>query len=323
MDNTGNYLSYEELIGELYFGQSSKVTSSDLTLSAKAVDVGGDKYTFAGSPAPAVGDVVYQAGYVAEIIALPSLTEIQINKTGVANKIANGVVKLLKAASLPKAQAEELILDAMQFIDDQTGQFFNKRSGTFQIEGENSPTMFFPVPIIEITSLVINSTDTELFEGEDKDFFAFKGRRQPTDDRRNPRIKLNVGRGRDSIFTGSISNRVFAKHSLTTIEGAFGFLEADGTTPRPIKKATKILVIQQLNKPIATSAGSGDTGPLKKIKVDLHEKEFFEPTSNKEAGSQVISGSEEVDEIMAKYRTPIRISGSFMRSPYEESRSDV
>lgn len=323
MDNEGLYVTYEELIAELYQGSASQVTASDLTLSNKVVDAGGDIYDFTpASPAPAIGDIVYAGGATAEIKALPAAGKIQINKTGVANKIPLGIVKLLKAPLVGKEAGENYIKDAMDYIDEQTGQFFNKRNGEFQLEGNNSPVLFFPVPIIEIEELIINSLDQELLEGEDKDFVAFKGRQMPQDDRRNPKIKLNVGRGRDSIFVG-VTGRVFAKNTLTHITGSFGFLEADGSTPRLIKRATKILAIGKLNQPIVKTAGVGDVGPVKKIKVDLHEKEFFEPTSNKEVGSQVLSGSEEVDIILAKYRTPIRISGSFLRSPYEGNELDV
>ena len=323
MDNTGLYLSYEELIAELYQGSAAKVTAADLTLSNKTTDVGGDIYDHAAiSPAPAIGDVLYAGGYTAEIIAIPAANKVQINKTGAANKIPNGIVKLLKAPTLPKPVGEDYIKDAMDYIDEHTGQFFNKRSGVFEIEGNNAPIMHFPVPIIEIDELIINSLDQELLEGEDKDFVAFKGRAMPQDDRRNPRIKLNVGRGRESIFVG-VTNRIFAKNTLTRITGSFGFLEPDGSTPRLIKRAVKILAIGKINQPITKTAGTGDVGPVKKIKVDLHEKEFFEPTSNKEVGSQVLSGSEEVDLIIAKFRTPIRISGSFLRSPYEGNELDV
>lgn len=319
MDNTGPYLSYQELIGELYYGGSSKVTATDTVLSNKTVDSAGDVYDATNNPP--VGAIIYQNGYTAEVMSIPAAGKIKIDKTGAANKIANGAAKVLVSTALPKAKAEDVIQEQMDFIDEQTGQFFNKRAGVFQLEGNNTPVLFFPVPIIEIDELIINSSDQELFEGEDKDFFAFKGRQRPQDDRRNPRIKMNVGRGRDSIFTNSFSNRVFAKNALTKITGAFGFLEPDGSTPKLIKRAMKILVIAQVNQPLASSAGSGGaTGPLKRIKVDLHEKEFFESAESKNAASkQSASGDEEVDEILAKFKAPLRIDGSFMPFPYEAS----
>lgn len=316
MDNTGNYISYDELIVELFQGASTKVTAVAITLSGKTVDAGGDIYDFAAGPIPKIGDVIEQAGESDIIKAFPTPTKIQLTKTGVDQKIVNGLANLLHSDSVPKKKGELLIKQSMDMLDSATGQFFNKRTGLFDLEGENNPVLWFPVPIIEITELIINSTETELLEGEDKDFVAFKGRAMPADDRRNPKIKLNVGRGRDSIFTGSTS-RVFTKGTLTHITGSFGFLEPDGSTPPLIKKATLILAITEINKPIVSTAGNSETGPLKRVKVDLHEKEFFELKEQTENSSGKTSGSTEVDRIISMYRTPIRLGGSFQRLPYE------
>ena len=43
-DNTGAYVTYEQLIKELFISGSSLVTSEDTTLSAKVIDAGGDKF---------------------------------------------------------------------------------------------------------------------------------------------------------------------------------------------------------------------------------------------------------------------------------------
>lgn len=312
-DNTGNYIEYEELIGEMLEDSSPLVSSEETTLSAKVVDAGGDVYTFT-SGSPQLNDVVYQGGELAVVIGFPSGTQIQIDRTDVENTIVNGPAKFVRSAQLTKRRAESMIKSKMQFVDRATRQFFNKRTGTFEIEGSNTPVMYFPVPIIEITSLVINSTDSILTEGDDFDFVAFKGRELPTDDRKNPRIKLNVGRGRDSIFIGSISNRVFARNTLTTVVGSFGYLEADGSTPEGIKDAMKLLIFDTLNNPYSSSGGSGEsaTGPLRRIKVDLHEKEFFAPTTSSSSDSRSsLSGIHEVDVLLAQYKSPLVIGGSF------------
>lgn len=314
MDNTGDYITYNELLVELFQSGSTKVTAKVMTLSNKTTNVAGDIYDFTGSPVPVpkIGDVVEQAGESDIIKSLPAANKIQITKTGASNLIVNGSANLLHSDSVPKKKGEDLIHQAMTHIDEKTGQFFNKRTGTFDLEGSNTPVLFLPVPVIEITKLMINGS-VELTEGVDEDFVAFKGRRSPQDDRRNPRIKLSIGRGRDSIFSGKFTNRVFLKDALTNIEGSFGFLEYDGSTPQLIKKAVLILVSKDIHVPSTSSSSSSQIGPLKKIKVDIHEKEFFELKSETEndAGS---TGSSEVDRIVAMYRSPIRISGSFMGS---------
>lgn len=308
-DNTAAYLSWEELIAELLYGGSDLLTKVNTTLSAKTVDVGGDTYQFTGT-APAIGDAIEQAGYldtVKELLASPA--RVRVTKTGAANMIVNGGAQFLHSAALPKPRAEALIANASALIDQQTGQFFNKRNAEINIQGNNTPCLWLPVPIIEITYLNLNG-DTELQEGFENDFVAFKGRALPQDDRRNPKIRLDVRKNRQSIFTGQQSY-VFSREALTEIHGAFGFLEPDGSTPSLIKRAVMMLVITDANKPISeTGLASASVGGLKREKVDLHEREFFELKTGGAGGGSSISGNSEVDQIIARYRTPIRIDGS-------------
>lgn len=313
MDNTGLYLSYAELIAELYFGGSSDIETveSILVLSNKTVDVDGDIYEVDKATSQ-VGDVIVQLGRGLEVIeTFTSPDRIRVSATDTDNFLANGNVRLLRSEILPKYRGESLIENAMEFIDEQTGQFFNKRSGTYQIEGNNTPTMFFPVPIINIEKLLINGTDIELVEGDDNDFVAFKGRQRPRDDRRNPKIKLNMGTAAHNIFSGTYSTGIFAKGTRTTIIGDFGFLNPDGSTPKQIKQATMLLVARELNKSAAStgSATSASAGQLKRIRVDLHEKEFFEDKAVSSKGS-VSSGIPVVDQIIAKFKAPVLIGGS-------------
>ena len=57
------------------------------------------------------------------------------------------------------------------------------------------------------------------------------------------------------------------------------------------------------------------------VTLDLHEKEFFDSKGSASASSNSISGDSFVDEVIAKYRTPMRISGSIqMRRLTEDER---
>ena len=141
MDNSGLYITYSELILELLNSGSTKVTKSDVTLSNKAIDAGGDIYEYSvpsGAPTPNIGDIILQAGYtdcIVEIISGPD--RLRIEKTGPLNQIQNGPANILHSDSVTKARAISLIQLAMAKIDRDTGQFFNLRSGIFQIEGSN------------------------------------------------------------------------------------------------------------------------------------------------------------------------------------------
>lgn len=322
MDNTGAYLSYAELISELYFGNSPDISVVEeiLVLSNKVVDAGGDIYEVDKDTAQ-LGDVIVQLGKGLEVIeVLDTPDRIRVSATGTENFLMNGNVKLLRSEVIPKYRGEEIIANAMEFIDEQTGQFFNKRGGTYEIEGNNTPTMFFPVPIINIEKLLINGTNIELVEGAENDFVAFKGRQRPRDDRRNPKIKLNMGTAGHNIFSGTYSTGIFAKGTLTKIVGDFGFLNPDGSTPRQIKHATMLLAARDINKAAATTASptSAGAGPLKRVRVDLHEKEFFEDKSATSKGS-VSSGIPVVDQIIAKFKAPILIGGSTPMLTLEDS----
>ncbi len=306
-DNDGAYVTYDELIIEMYQGSSPKVVATATTLSSKTTDAAGDVFNHTGS-APALYSVLEQAGESAIVIGFPASGKIQINKTGALNLIINGTANFLACTSVPKKKGETLIAQAMSQVDLITGQFFNKRSGTFLIEGNNTGLLHLPVPIIAITSLKINGIDTALTEGALYDFVAFKGRSSPADDRRNPKISLKTGKGRSSIFTDGASNNVFMKDQIQTVVGSFGFLEASGATPSLIKRATLILTIKEINVPLIDTA-TQETGPLKRKKVDIHEVEFFELKGETELNTP--TGNREVDQILTKYKAPYRISGSF------------
>lgn len=311
MDNLGPYITYGDLLLELSDGGSPRVRRTFVTLTNKVANLSGDLFDYSvapGVPAPQIGDVIEQAGFteiVTEILTIPS--RLRVEHTGSLNGIANGSVALLHADSMPRRRGEGLVRDAMARIDLDTGQFFNRRTGKFELEGNNSPLLHLMVPIIEVTQLLINGTDLELFEGEDYDFIAYKGRAEPQDDRRNPKIKLNVRN--DSIFSGVFTNRVFLKDTRTTVEGSFGYLEPDGSTPRLIQKAVKRLVVRDLENPTASDAASSSRGGLRRLKVDLHEKEFFELRNTSNAFQP--SDDQEYNHIVAHFRRPLIASGSF------------
>ncbi len=311
-DNKGPYIKYDELIVELFLTGSVAVKKiNDVTLSSKTADAGGAIFEYTPiTPIVKVGDVINQLGrsaIVKAILITPDRLQVEDLIDGTTD-LSNGVVEILRSDKVPRFRGEDIIDQAINFIDEQTGQFFNSRPALVSLEGNNTPTMWFPVPIIDIQKLRINSTTSELTEGEEFDYIAFKGRAEPQDDRRNPRIKLNVGRGRDSIFIGAISSRIFAKQTLTEITGDFGFLEPDGSTPALIRRATTILAAKEINSPAASASATTGTGPVKRTKVDLHEKEFFELKSATARGS--LSGIPEVDQIISRFRTAIRLGGS-------------
>lgn len=212
---------------------------------------------------------------------------------------------------LTDPQIEAKIDHWMAFIDRQTGQWFNSRTLTMRVEGPNSNVLFFPVPNLTMTSIKLNSeantADLTFFE-------IFNGRSLP-DNRRNPMIKI-VRRTGD-IFSGSATlGRIFQRGFFTELAGTWGYLEEDGSTPLEIQRATLLLVFQDIQNPIVDAASSSSSGAVKREETDLHEIEFFQPSESSSSGGE--SGNTDVDTILAKYKAPFGIGGSFLDVPTTE-----
>ena len=194
----------------------------------------------------------------------------------------------------------------MEFIDQQTGQFFNKRSGTYTFEGRNTDVVFFGAPIIDITAIRMNreSVGTPL-----DNFMIFNSRDFP-DNRRNPKLKI-VSKRRN-IFTGTSSFKTFHRGTTSEIDGSWGFLEPDGTTPALVQRAVLKLVIKAIRNPLDSTTTTSNQGPLKREKTDLHETEYFEPGKSAVEQGDSSSGDVEVDKIIAMYRRAPIIGGSIL-----------
>jgi len=284
MDNIGNYVTPQELFDRLYpspyVSYRSKVVLADKNI---------DEFTYAGSTfVLAVGDIICQGEYSAEV-----------------TKILAGVITLSDAEDILDGSAvayrttqslatwDAMILRNMQIIDFHTGQWFNKREftgdGKLQVEGNGSYLLHFSVPIISI-STIKHSNEYDVVDP--KEYMVFRSRVIP-DDRRNPKVKL---------LRGS-----FYKHSFTEIEGAFGWLEQDGTTPQLIKDAVSRLIMLGLTKdPMQTASN-----PIKSEKTDLHEIQYaVSATSLASDQNSGRTGDPEVDRIIQLYKSPFSIGGT-------------
>ena len=313
MDNTGNYISTARFLFELpNAGKGSKVT---LVLSNK-VNISGTLYEFdfaSSGDDPAVGDFLVQSNFHGTISQVAG-GKLRVD-TG-ADEFQNGTAFGIKT-EVTEMEAEEFILDAMAFIDRHTRQWFNKRifddAKPFPIEGNNSKTLFLPVPIIDITRIDKAPPVGETIEANN--YIVFSGRDLP-DDRRNPMIKLRKEND-DVLFAGA--GRWMRGVSYHLI-GSFGFLEADGSTPRLIQRATLKLSIMYASKSVGEagleSAASGNTGAVKREKTDMHEIEYYDPNAGSGKGSGLnvgtgLSGDDEVDDIIAAYKGPVLIEGTY------------
>jgi len=115
-------------------------------------------------------------------------------------------------------------------------QWFYERELTLLLDGNDRDTLHLPVPIVSVEHLKLNGSSdalsTELYK-------VYNGRLLP-DDRRNPRIKLVHSSYLSDIYLAPSMHGelIFQKgRQNQEIKGSWGYLEQDGATPAPIKRA--------------------------------------------------------------------------------------
>jgi hypothetical protein len=129
-----------------------------------------------------------------------------------------------------------------------------------------------PRPIIEVTSLTINNSDTVL---STDDYKVYNGRQKPNDDRKNPKIELRRSSA-SSIYTRSFNTDKFWKGYDQTVIGKFGYLEPDGDPPHAIKESVIALVILMAETLYPKFHGrlGQIVGPVVRERTDDHEIEW-------------------------------------------------
>ncbi len=226
-------------------------------------------------------------------------------------------VKDLRTQGLPDTikdpEARRLLLLASQMVEKNTRNIFREEVGVFTFNGNNGYILHLPIPIIEVTSLKVNNSVTEL----SSDFYrAYMGRGFPTDDRRNPKIELRRASDATTIYTTSSTVDVFLKGSDQVVDGKFGYLEPDDSVPEAIKEAVLVLAIQHIYPLYCVYGGgiagtAGSSGPVKKEKTDDHEKEWH----NISSGQTIDDGfwPPIVKTLLKPYRAPRAIGVTSQR----------
>ena len=312
MDNTGPYTSVAKLLNELV--NAGKATSKSLVITAKTVTTAPEHtFTFApATPAPVVGEFITQGNYHSLITNVSGTTITVMDATN----IVNGKAKAINYSG-EESDLQDFIATAMAFIDRHTRQWFNSREFTdikpLKLEGNNSEVLFLPVPALTVTS-IRKQQGTEIL---DPLFYRVFNSRTLPDDRKNPMIKLRQ-EDDDVLF---VSSGKWMRGVQAYITGTFGYLEEDGSTPKLIQRATLKLALiyasKSLGEAASESASGGDVGPVKREKTDLHEIEYYDArTSGGSKGAGLkegtgLSGDDEVDDIIAAYRGPILLGGTF------------
>ncbi len=167
-----------------------------------------------------------------------------------------------------------------QILERATRQWFVPISITMLLDGTDSDALHLPIPIISISEVKLNNDDDAL--DVDK-YRVYNGTRLP-DDRRNPRIKLiDTFNERRDIFTAPIrtSRSRFRKgRQNQSVTGVFGYVEPNGATPEPIKRALLKLVLKDVQSPLVPDASNPiappplTTGLVKEEWTDGHKIKY-------------------------------------------------
>jgi len=199
-----------------------------------------------------------------------------------------------------------------------TRQWFNPRVLVLKFDGTDSDTLHFGVPIIDIEYLKLNDDPAEL----NTDYYrVYNGRSYP-DDRRNPRLKLRSSDQYADIYTAPLTwgDLRFRKgRQNQEIKGTFGFVEEDGLTPKPIKRALLKLVIEKITKPLYTAPTAAPApapppllaGLLQEEWTDGHKLKYtdtFKVKERRAAGFSGITQDPEIIDILRFYRAPLGIA---------------
>jgi len=195
-----------------------------------------------------------------------------------------------------------------QFIELATGQFFESRAAEFTMDGNDSDTLFLPIPIIDCSAVYANSDMVNALNTQN---YTVYNRRGPVqDDRKNPKIVWTTrfiggfmphvsARGQGCIFGKGYQNQ--------KIVGNFGFVEADGSTPYLIKRALIRLVIRDLNNPDPMSSGYPVAiGKITSETTDGHTMQFGQ-LEVKQQDITDITKDQEISRILRMYKRPICI----------------
>lgn len=193
-------------------------------------------------------------------------------------------------------------------------QWFVPKTMVLSVDGTDSDALHFGVPIIAVDYIKLNRDTNEL----DEELYKVYNSTTYPDDRRNPRIKLVSPSEYKDIYTAPVRyGRLWFRKGRQNqeIKGTFGFVEADMSTPKLIKRALLKLVIEKLTKPVyVPSSSSAPVPPPPIIGNILEETTDGHKIKFGVAGAEVgkrspymvgITDDQEIIEIIKMYKAPI------------------
>ena len=181
-------------------------------------------------------------------------------------------------------QVSQLIALACDYIDKVTGQWFEPRQKTVKLDGRGGQVLQLPV-------FLINCDEIEV-DGIPVDDYVLFNRISPEDDRNYPKIwrRLRWPKGVQNI----------------QIQGEWGYVEEDGTTPLLIKRAAIKLCLY--NFPALGDSEAQEEkdlrGKIRSETTDGHSYTLDGSSSSSGTGSSLSTGDSEIDGILQYFMRP-------------------
>lgn len=208
-----------------------------------------------------------------------------------------------------------------KFMDDATRQWFEPRFKQLLLDGNNARVLFLPVPIISVDAVYINGNFVDVVPPDYYTVYnVVDGMR---DDRRNPMIKFSsFGLGIYDTPDFRYAMRFVIGTNNQRIDGKFGFVEPDGTTPAMIKRAVLKLTIRALQRGPnlwgEILAGPIEAGKKTSETTDGHTVTYNAYAVNsRQQNLNGITNDDEVDNIINLYKAPLKITSTSGRGGYD------
>jgi len=187
---------------------------------------------------------------------------------------------------------ESLIALSTQFINRITGQFFEAQSMTLTLDGNGRSLLHLPIFCAKVSEILIGSTRSDN-ASDYVDSAILYNRTSPTDDRKNPKIRLS-----DGVFTEGYQN--------VSITGIFGYVDISSspeyTVPLEIQEACKRLVITAV--PLLTSPDRAANESRGRITQENFDGETYSYTLNPSIFTNLWAGDAYVNQVLLAYRRP-------------------
>ncbi len=156
----------------------------------------------------------------------------------------------LDQATYPDPLVLATIKTWQQFIERACRQWFYPQELELELDGTDSDSIHFGVPVISISELRLNGDTAAL----NPSYYKIYSNLYTPTDRHNPRVKLvDQSYSHRDIYTspdkqGRLWFRKGRKNQY--VKGVFGYVEPDGGPPLLIKRALTKLVVEKLSKPV-------------------------------------------------------------------------